>query len=110
MICTSNHSKSQYHAETFELTCLSGSLLLSRFHTYQSEYLSALAFLDIGYLAPGTDFNISLVDAFNNVTQAQIGYPTYGYWYYFNQPDSHVLLDGNVSTTRFYSSSRSLQH
>lgn len=83
----------------FELTCLRGSFLLSRFHTYQSKYLSALAFLDVGYFAPGVDVNMTYVETYNNISQAEVGYPALGYWYYYDQPDGHVLMDENVSAS-----------
>lgn len=86
-------------SKTVKLTFLSGSFLLSRFHAYHPQYLSALAFLDIGYYGPGTDFNQTFVEAYNNMSQATFGYPILGYWYYFDQPDAHVLLDANVSST-----------
>ncbi|THW33582.1 alpha/beta-hydrolase [Aureobasidium pullulans] len=72
-----------------------GSFLLSRFYTYQSQYLSALVILDIGYNAPGTDLNQTYVEAYNNYSQATFGYPVLGYWYYFDEPDAHVLLDAH---------------
>ncbi|RYN47470.1 hypothetical protein AA0118_g12211 [Alternaria tenuissima] len=80
-----------------------GSFLLSRFHTYQSKYLSALAFLDIGYFAPGVDVNMTYVETYNNISQAEVGYPALGYWYYYNQPDGHVLMDEHASLDSFYS-------
>ncbi|KNG48507.1 alpha/beta-hydrolase [Stemphylium lycopersici] len=75
-----------------------GSFFLSRFHTYQSDYLSALAILDVGYIAPGVDFNQTYVEAYNNITQAGLGYPILGYWPYHNEPDAHVLMDANLDS------------
>ncbi|KAH6865264.1 Alpha/Beta hydrolase protein [Alternaria rosae] len=75
-----------------------GAYVLSRFHTYQSQYLSALAFLDIGYNSPGTDVNQTFVEAYNNISQATFGYPILGYWYFFDQPDAHVLLDAHLDS------------
>ncbi|THX79719.1 alpha/beta-hydrolase [Aureobasidium pullulans] len=75
-----------------------GSFLLSRFYTYQSQYLSALAVLDIGYNAPGTDLNQTYVEAYNNYSQATFGYPVLEYWYYFDEPDAHVLLDAHLDS------------
>ncbi|KAH6862970.1 Alpha/Beta hydrolase protein [Alternaria alternata] len=83
-----------------------GSFLLSRFHTYQSKYLSALAFLDIGYFAPGVDVNMTYVETYNNISQAEVGYPALGYWYYYDQPDGHVLMDEHLTIAKldsFYS-------
>ena len=98
MTCKSNsHMLSRF--QTARLTCDSGSFLLSRFHAYHPQYLSALAFLDIGYYGPGTDFNQTFVEAYNNMSQATFGYPILGYWYYFDQPDAHVLLDAHASST-----------
>jgi len=95
--------------ETVRLMHLSGSFLLSRFYTYQSQYLSALAILDIGYNAPGTDLNQTYVEAYNNYSQATFGYPVLGYWYYFDKPDAHVLLDAHVSSKTRPSMYSSLQ-
>ncbi|KAH6638715.1 putative epoxide hydrolase 2 [Boeremia exigua] len=75
-----------------------GSFLLSRLHTYQSKYLSALALLDIGYIGPGVDLNQSYVEAYNSITQAGLGYPVLGYWYYHNEPDAHTLMDANLNS------------
>ncbi|CAG5186751.1 uncharacterized protein ALTATR162_LOCUS11693 [Alternaria atra] len=83
-----------------------GSFFLSRFHTYQSKYLSALAILDVGYIAPGSDLNEANVEAYNNITQTVFGYPILGYWYYHNQPVGHVLMDSNLDSvySLFYTS------
>ncbi|KAL1801721.1 hypothetical protein ACET3X_002063 [Alternaria dauci] len=75
-----------------------GSFLVSRFHTYQSKYISALAFMGIGYFAPGQDFNQTSVEVYNNITEAKLGYPLLGYWYYYNRPDRHVLMDTHLDS------------
>jgi soluble epoxide hydrolase/lipid-phosphate phosphatase len=58
--------------------------------------VSALALIDVGYVAPGTDLNQTYIDTFNNATDAGLGYPIFGYWYFFNEPDAHVLIEANV--------------
>lgn len=40
--------------------------------------------MNIGYFPPGLDVNVTFVGTYNNITQAEIGYPALGYWYYYN--------------------------
>ncbi|THY80317.1 alpha/beta-hydrolase [Aureobasidium pullulans] len=86
-----------------------GSFLLSRFYTYQSQYLSALAILDIGYNAPGTDLNQTYVEAYNNYSQATFGYPVlgrtrpFGCTRKFNIITEHVLKLTAVQLDSLYS-------
>ncbi|KAH6613068.1 Alpha/Beta hydrolase protein [Boeremia exigua] len=75
-----------------------GSFLLSRFHTYHPAYLSALVYLDISYIPPGLDLNLTTIEAANNASQAGLGYPLLGYWPYHNQPDAHVLMDKHLDS------------
>lgn len=63
---------------------------------YHPERISAYAFLDVGYKRPFPDFNI---DVINKVTEERFGYPTFGYWHFFNAPDSADIMMENVCRT-----------
>lgn len=80
-----------------------GSPLLSRVITYQPERLLAVAFLDIGYWAPGTNLNESTINAINNATQATVGYTAFGYWLFHNENDAGSIMDAHVSIKHCYS-------
>ncbi|KAJ5192615.1 hypothetical protein N7449_008757 [Penicillium cf. viridicatum] len=75
-----------------------GSLLLSRVITYQPERLLAVAFLDIGYWAPGTNLNESTINAINNATQATVGYTAFGYWLFHNENDAGSIMDAHLDS------------
>ena len=51
--------------------------------------------MDLGYLAP-TDQDFS-VDDINELTEKTLGWPVFGYWYFFNDEDAGPLMDRNVS-------------
>ncbi|CAI6336251.1 unnamed protein product [Periconia digitata] len=59
------------------------------------EYLSALVFMAVPYSAPGP-FDL---DAINNLTEETFGYPSFGYWNFFNESDSATVLDEHVESS-----------
>ncbi|KAL8687440.1 MAG: hypothetical protein Q9218_006387 [Villophora microphyllina] len=59
---------------------------------YHPERIAAYSFLDVGYQAPNADFD---VDVINAQTERQFGYPMFGYWHFFNAPDSAQLMTDN---------------
>ncbi|THW88940.1 alpha/beta-hydrolase [Aureobasidium pullulans] len=71
---------------------------LSLLHVPVSVPLRSCDIVNIGYNAPGTDLNQTYVEAYNNYSQATFGYPVLGYWYYFDEPDAHVLLDAHLDS------------
>lgn len=71
--------------------------MLSRLQNYHPNRLSALAFLTLGYSAPGADLNRAFVDATNAATLAAYGYPLLGYWYFNDRDDAAVIMDKHVS-------------
>lgn len=72
-------------------------MLLSRVITYLPEVLTAVAFLDIGYAPPPLAVDLAGVEAINNETQATLGYPIFGYWYFMNEDDAAPIQDAHVS-------------
>ena len=62
---------------------------------YQPDRVSAYVFLDVGYSRPSGEFDVNLV---NKMMQERIGYTTFGYWLFFNAPDSAEIITSNVST------------
>lgn len=75
----------------------SGSVLLSRVITYLPQVLTAVTFLDIGYAAPPLAIDLAGVELINNETQAALGYPIFGYWYFMNEDDSAPIQDDHAS-------------
>ncbi|KAL8833509.1 MAG: hypothetical protein Q9170_004226 [Blastenia crenularia] len=73
-----------------------GSFLLSRMANYHPERILAYAFLDVGYSPPNGKFN---VDDINNATERKIGYPIFGYWYFFNAPDAADIMTTQRETS-----------
>ncbi|PSN61569.1 alpha/beta-hydrolase [Corynespora cassiicola Philippines] len=75
-----------------------GTRMLSRIHTYSPERLSALAFVGMGYAAPGTDINEDIVYAINNATLASRGYTIFGYWLLTSKTDAASIIDPHLSS------------
>ncbi|KAL3418737.1 epoxide hydrolase [Phlyctema vagabunda] len=75
-----------------------GSSLLSRFITYESDRLLAVAFLDIGYVPPGTVLDEMTVTALNNATLNSLGYTLYGYWVFHNEDDAASIIDTHLDS------------
>ncbi|KAJ4983433.1 hypothetical protein SVAN01_11085 [Stagonosporopsis vannaccii] len=73
-----------------------GSGLLSRLQNYHPDRLTALAFLTLGYSAPGADFSRAVVDATNEVTTAVYGYPFLGSWLFNDRDDSAAIMDQHL--------------
>ena len=72
---------------------LRGSSFLSRLSYYHPERFSKYAFLDVAYAPPMGHFSI---DALNERTERLLGYPIFGYWHFFNEPDASELMDQKV--------------
>lgn len=71
-------------------------MLLSRLINYTPDRLQAVIFLDIGYLAPPLPLDLAGVEAFNNATLAELGYPIFGFWYFMNEDDVAPIMDAHV--------------
>ncbi|KAL9117536.1 MAG: hypothetical protein Q9187_005928, partial [Circinaria calcarea] len=69
---------------------------MSRMANYHPSRFLSFAFLDVGYSAPGDTFD---VDAINKETQKTLGYPTFGYWLFFNSDDAAELMERNPKVT-----------
>lgn len=61
--------------------------------TYHPSRFLGFAFLDVGYIAPGENLD---ADAVNEETQKELGYPTLGYWLFFNSDEAAELMERNV--------------
>lgn len=77
------------------LAC-SGSFLLSRLANYFPERFISFAFLDVAYQAPSGPFS---VEAINQFAEKTFGYPTFGYWLFFNDPDAADMMNRVVSSS-----------
>lgn len=74
-----------------------GSLMNSRFITYHGDRLIATVFLDIGYFAPPLSIGPGTAKALNTMTSLTLGYPIFGYWFFFNDTSAPALLNSHVS-------------
>lgn len=73
-----------------------GATLTSRIAYYHPERVLAYAFLAVGHTAPPGYFD---VDVINNQTEQLLGYPIYGYWYFFNATDTAEIMTSNPRTS-----------
>ena len=70
-----------------------GSSFLSRLAYYHPERFSKYAFLDVAYAPPRGHFSIDVV---NEQSEKLLGYPVFGYWPFFNEPNAGELMDQKV--------------
>lgn len=90
------------------LTRRRGSRLISRLANYFPERFLKFAFLDVAYQPPTGNFN---VDAINDMSEKMLGYPIFGYWYFFNDAEAAGLMDRNVHIhSRFYLFTHSIHY
>ncbi|KAH6628994.1 Alpha/Beta hydrolase protein [Boeremia exigua] len=73
-----------------------GCALLSRLQHYYPDRISALAYLTLGYVAPGVDMNRAFVDATNEATVRAYGYPLLGFWYFNEREDAAITMDQHL--------------
>ncbi|MCJ1245436.1 hypothetical protein MMC30_002640 [Trapelia coarctata] len=73
-----------------------GSGLLSRLANYHTERFLAIITISVSYLEPGIVYDL---DAFNVGTAQAFGYPTFGYWKFFDSDDAAEVLDRNPKST-----------
>ncbi len=52
---------------------------------------TGIVFSSVGYVPPGS-FD---VDQINTMTEQILGYPTFGYWKFFNEDDAGSVVDAN---------------
>jgi len=69
-----------------------GCGLLARFATWHPDRLYATALVSVSYIEPGMVHDI---DAFNGLTEQIFGYPTFGYWKWFNTEGAAEVFDKN---------------
>ncbi|KAL6716818.1 hypothetical protein ACLMJK_004730 [Lecanora helva] len=74
-----------------------GSFLLSRMVNYHPTRFLKYIFLDVAYSPPTGAFDL---DAINATTEKALGYPIFGYWYFFNDADAGKLMDENPESIR----------
>ncbi|OAA63647.1 Epoxide hydrolase-like protein [Niveomyces insectorum RCEF 264] len=70
-----------------------GSFLLSRLANYHPERISAYAFIDHGYAAPGQSLTPEVIQHINSAVQAKLGFSILGYFLFFDEEDAATLLD-----------------
>lgn len=71
-----------------------GSGLLSYAALAHPSLFSSVVFSSVGYNPPGS-FD---VDQFNTITEQILGYPTFGYWKFFDEDDAGSTLDANLDS------------
>ncbi|KAF1832753.1 putative epoxide hydrolase [Decorospora gaudefroyi] len=68
-----------------------GSGLLSKVALAHVSLFAGIVFTSVGYVPPG-DFD---VDQVNARTEQALGYPTFGYWKFFNEDEAGSVIDAN---------------
>jgi soluble epoxide hydrolase / lipid-phosphate phosphatase len=71
-----------------------GVAVLSKTLAYHQERFESVAFLSVGYRAPGGLFDI---DTINALGISQTGIPPFGYWYFLWRYDAPTILRNHVS-------------
>lgn len=74
-----------------------GVYALSCLVVYYGDRFSKLVFLSVGFNPPGAGMNREELDHVNTTTEKMFGYPCFGYWYFFNEPDAGKVLGQHVS-------------
>jgi soluble epoxide hydrolase/lipid-phosphate phosphatase len=74
-----------------------GTAILSTLHYYNPDRLLALAYLTLGYTAPGANLRLAEIEALNNQTNSLFGYPVFGYFIYHTTEEAAAAYDDYVS-------------
>lgn len=90
---TGTYTARESDQQTLTILFIRGSFMVSRLANYFPERFLKFVFIDIAYQAPRGYFN---VDAINATSEKMLGYPIFGYWYFFNDADAAELMDRNV--------------
>ncbi|TDZ26126.1 Bifunctional epoxide hydrolase 2 [Colletotrichum orbiculare MAFF 240422] len=72
-----------------------GSWFLSRLYHLHPTRFAGLAFLDVGYSAPGNRFDVELI---NKMTREMTGEERFRYWDFFTSEEGMMLMDQNVES------------
>ncbi|KAK2630453.1 hypothetical protein QTJ16_001273 [Diplocarpon rosae] len=75
-----------------------GSFLLSRLANYFPDLFSKLAFLDVGYSAPGHGLTRETVEFVNKSVKEAMGFEIFGYFLFFDEEDAAGLMSLNVDS------------
>jgi hypothetical protein len=78
------------------LTMLRGSFLLSRLANFYPSLFTKLAFLDVGYQAPGHGLTRATLENINNAVKGALGYGVFGYFLFFDEEGAAKLMDDHV--------------
>ena len=71
-----------------------GSALTARFYNYYPARTAGLVLLNVPYVPPSKDkFEL---DALNDMTKQEFGYPLYMYWHFFTDPAAPKILKEHV--------------
>lgn len=76
-----------------------GSFLLSRLANYFPDLFTKLAFLDVGYAAPGHGLTAETVQFVNRMVKDSKGFEVFGYFLFFDEEGAAELMDEHVSTS-----------
>lgn len=90
---TGRFSAGDCDSKTLTRLLIRGSFLVSRLANYFPERFLKFVFLDVAYQPPTGPFNL---DAINDMSEKMLGYPVFGYWYFFNSADAAELMNRNV--------------
>jgi soluble epoxide hydrolase/lipid-phosphate phosphatase len=74
-----------------------GTAILSTLYYYNPDRLLALAYLTLGYTAPGANLRLAEIEALNNQTNSLFGYPIFGYFIYHITEEAAAAYDDHVS-------------
>ncbi|KAL1791757.1 hypothetical protein ACET3X_009508 [Alternaria dauci] len=75
-----------------------GAAILTTLQVYSPDRLLALAYVTVGYTAPGGDFTLADVEALNNQTNALLGYPVFGYFIFHNTERAVPAFDDHLDS------------
>ncbi|EKG13606.1 epoxide hydrolase, putative [Macrophomina phaseolina MS6] len=73
---------------------------------YQADFFLAHVFIDVGFAGPGALPTLANIEKINNSTMQEFGYPTMGYWYFYQEDDASEILDSHAEAvlSMFYTS------
>ncbi|RYN29000.1 hypothetical protein AA0114_g12405 [Alternaria tenuissima] len=75
-----------------------GTAILSTLHYYNPDRLLALAYLTLGYTAPGANLRLAEIEALNNQTNSLFGYPVFGYFIYHTTREAVAAYDDHLDS------------
>ncbi|EKD19723.1 uncharacterized protein L3040_001929 [Drepanopeziza brunnea f. sp. 'multigermtubi'] len=77
-----------------------GSFLASRMANYVPDLFRKIAFLDVGYSAPGQGLTTQVMGSVNASMEKAMGYALFGYFLFFDEEDAAALMDAHVDSVQ----------